>query len=169
MGNNGKSQGNWDSYEEYMQSDTWAKLAKEAREHANGRCQLCGEQNSTLEVHHNKYPTTWGEETQKDLIALCEHCHTAFHNFAEDKETAQRLKELLRGLESCLTKEQNHLGCALWLSINLDPSASEHRIERRTTAISEILRSVRNALDMDTIMESAHWEARLEKMIEENE
>ena len=42
------------------------------------RCQCCGVM-SNLEVHHKKYRSHSGEDSELNLITLCTTCHTGVH------------------------------------------------------------------------------------------
>lgn len=64
-------------YKEYLQSDHWKKVSREYRQ-KYGKCQLCGT-TGKLNVHHNNYECLYNE-TDKDLIVLCEDCHKKFHD-----------------------------------------------------------------------------------------
>ena len=66
-------------YDEYIASPMWARRKREAIECAGRRCQLCGESNAMLEVHHNTYAHL-GNERPADLCVLCVPCHETFHD-----------------------------------------------------------------------------------------
>ena len=42
------------------------------------RCQSCGTM-SNLEVHHLRFRSHAGEDSEQNLIILCSTCHTAIH------------------------------------------------------------------------------------------
>jgi 5-methylcytosine-specific restriction endonuclease McrA len=42
------------------------------------RCQSCGSM-SNLEVHHQQFRSHYGDDSEKNLITLCTHCHVGFH------------------------------------------------------------------------------------------
>jgi len=42
------------------------------------RCQSCGAM-SNLEVHHKTFRSHSGEDSENNLIALCNTCHAAVH------------------------------------------------------------------------------------------
>lgn len=67
----------WKTYQDYLNSPTWKKKAKRAREIAKYRCKVCNS-SGLLEVHHRCYPAKWGEEPLSDLLPLCEDCHSLF-------------------------------------------------------------------------------------------
>ncbi len=43
------------------------------------RCQSCGAM-SNLEVHHKDFRSQAGEDSEENLIALCNACHAAVHH-----------------------------------------------------------------------------------------
>ncbi len=67
------------NYASYISSHTWRKKAREMREKANFKCQLCAASDKPLNVHHNNYERL-GRERDDDLIVLCEPCHQKFHS-----------------------------------------------------------------------------------------
>jgi 5-methylcytosine-specific restriction endonuclease McrA len=42
------------------------------------RCQLCGTM-SNLEVHHRKFRSHSGTDSEENLITLCTECHSILH------------------------------------------------------------------------------------------
>jgi 5-methylcytosine-specific restriction endonuclease McrA len=47
--------------------------------HRDGwRCQFCGAM-SNLEVHHKDFRSHSGDDSEKNLIVLCNACHVAVH------------------------------------------------------------------------------------------
>jgi 5-methylcytosine-specific restriction endonuclease McrA len=42
------------------------------------RCQSCGTM-SNLEVHHKKFRSRMGDDSEANLITLCSSCHAAKH------------------------------------------------------------------------------------------
>jgi 5-methylcytosine-specific restriction endonuclease McrA len=42
------------------------------------RCQSCGAR-SNLEVHHRKFRSQSGDDSEQNLITLCAACHAAVH------------------------------------------------------------------------------------------
>ncbi len=65
-------------YGKYLKSARWDNLRKFMYNRAGYRCQLCGEKKERLNVHHNSYDNI-GNESEKDLIVLCESCHCWHH------------------------------------------------------------------------------------------
>ena len=67
------------NYASYLSSHAWKTRARQMREKANFKCQLCACTDKPLNVHHNNYERL-GRERDDDLIVLCEPCHHKFHN-----------------------------------------------------------------------------------------
>jgi 5-methylcytosine-specific restriction endonuclease McrA len=42
------------------------------------QCQVCGRR-TNLEVHHKKFRSRQGSDTETNLITLCNACHSATH------------------------------------------------------------------------------------------
>lgn len=87
-------------YREYLQSVEWKTLRRVAKELAGHKCQLC-DSSRGLNVHHRKYPDILGTEPIKDLVVLCEKCHSMFHGVSlpENKE---------KGCDGCGKVEDLH-------------------------------------------------------------
>lgn len=68
-------------YAQQIKSPKWQRLRLEVMD-ANGfQCQVCGEDNKELNVHHPYYlrgALIW-EYPAKDLQCLCYDCHAEFH------------------------------------------------------------------------------------------
>ena len=65
-------------YAEYLQTDHWVEVRKQALKRSGFRCQTCNTNKKTLHVHHRTYENR-GNEHYKDLTVLCEDCHEVFH------------------------------------------------------------------------------------------
>ncbi|HBV95804.1 MAG: hypothetical protein JL50_10950 [Peptococcaceae bacterium BICA1-7] len=65
-------------YKQYLQTEHWQKIRRNALKRANNRCQLCNS-GGLLNVHHRHYETK-GEEKYTDVIVLCQGCHGKFHD-----------------------------------------------------------------------------------------
>lgn len=65
-------------YREYLQTDEWQERRRQAMKRARFRCQLCNADKVRLNTHHRTYERR-GYEDDKDLIVLCENCHSIFH------------------------------------------------------------------------------------------
>ena len=71
-------------YDEYLQSQAWAKRRAHVLMRAQGSCEGCGEAPPT-EVHHLSYAHV-GDEFLFELVALCQACHGRMH--AEEQKLA---------------------------------------------------------------------------------
>lgn len=66
------------NYSELLKDPRWQKKRLHILERDHWACKLCGDTETTLNVHHKKYvknksPWDYPNET---LVTLCEHCHT---------------------------------------------------------------------------------------------
>ena len=70
------------NYSEQLKSPMWQKKRLEIMEKDNFTCQICGDNESTLNVHHLHYEKgkKVHEYEPKHLITLCENCHKEEHN-----------------------------------------------------------------------------------------
>jgi hypothetical protein len=66
------------SYAEYLASDHWKHVARDAKDRAGHKCQLCNS-SGLLNVHHRDYSRK-GAELPQDVICLCHSCHAKFHD-----------------------------------------------------------------------------------------
>lgn len=70
------------SYWEKLQDPRWQKKRLEVMEKCEFSCQLCGENQKTLNVHHKEYFKgfePW-EYEENQLIVLCKDCHENQHS-----------------------------------------------------------------------------------------
>jgi 5-methylcytosine-specific restriction endonuclease McrA len=109
------------SYSAYLKSEHWLETRRAALERAGYRCQVCNGRKN-LQVHHNSYENL-GHELDRDLIAMCDRCHTLYSERMPKPPTvipegvaftkwypAGRQGEIVRALET----EQNPVAiCAL--------------------------------------------------------
>ena len=73
-------------YSEYIQSDEWKEVRREALDLAGWQCNRCSERIG-LQVHHITYKNL-GCEEPGDLEVLCEH----HHEIADHERVAARAK-----------------------------------------------------------------------------
>lgn len=64
-------------YREYLMTDHWDGIRKDALRRAGYRCSTCNA-SVPLHVHHRTYENL-GREKASDVIALCAPCHSKFH------------------------------------------------------------------------------------------
>lgn len=65
------------TYQDQIKSPLWQKKRLEIMEKDNFTCQICGDKETTLNVHHLHYKqgNLIHEYDDKCLITLCENCH----------------------------------------------------------------------------------------------
>jgi 5-methylcytosine-specific restriction endonuclease McrA len=54
--------------------DSYERLRLQVLRRDNWRCQSCGA-TSHLEVHHQRFRSHSGTDSEQNLITLCHHCH----------------------------------------------------------------------------------------------
>ena len=70
-------------FAEYRTQPEWQARRTATLARAGYRCQVCGEGDVRLDVHHNTYER-YGNEDVLDLVVLCNHCHGLFHGPLND-------------------------------------------------------------------------------------
>ena len=73
-----KSREWWSEYNRYLRSSVWLVKRELVMQRAGGVCECCLERNAE-QVHHLKYPETFGMEPAWELRAVCIPCHENFH------------------------------------------------------------------------------------------
>lgn len=78
-----------------------SKAVNTAKKNVKARdtcCQICGEMEKPLEIHHimplSKYPELASDE--KNMIALCQKHHRQYHNIYEGSEGAESFAKYIR-------------------------------------------------------------------------
>lgn len=66
------------TYEDYLGSDHWKGKKSERLKLSNYCCDVCGDDEIQLQVHHKHYETL-GHEDMDDLASLCPYCHKDVH------------------------------------------------------------------------------------------
>jgi 5-methylcytosine-specific restriction endonuclease McrA len=70
-------------FKEYRLTPEWQAKRTQALSRAGYQCQVCGQRDARLDVHHNTYQRC-GDESIYDLVALCAGCHALFHAGLQD-------------------------------------------------------------------------------------
>lgn len=97
-------------YKEQIKSPKWQKKRLEVMQKDNFTCQLCGNTESMLNVHHLSYHrdrNIW-EYEEWELITLCENCHKEEHSSMDDiineidsiKSRGVTMREIIAVLDS---------------------------------------------------------------------
>lgn len=74
------------SYSDLLKSPKWQKKRLEILNRDNFTCQLCGDTETQLQVHHKRYITgndPW-EYGNNDLITACQDCHKLIEDTKND-------------------------------------------------------------------------------------
>lgn len=68
-------------YKDYIQSHPhWKEVRRQRLRFDNGMCVVCHKEvGNDFETHHLNY-NHLGNEHMRDVVTMCKHCHTAFHN-----------------------------------------------------------------------------------------
>jgi 5-methylcytosine-specific restriction endonuclease McrA len=62
---------------------SYRKLHREVLRRDGWRCQICGTM-ERLEVHHRKFRSKAGDDSEENLITLCFECHARIHRLGFD-------------------------------------------------------------------------------------
>ena len=66
-------------YQSYLKTEYWQKVKRIMYHLAGKSCEVCGDNDCKLAVHHRSYARI-GMEEEIDLQLLCDTCHEAKHN-----------------------------------------------------------------------------------------
>lgn len=58
--------------------EVYRELCRQVLERDGWRCQLCGSMEN-LQVHHVKWRSQLGDDSEQNLITLCSSCHRSCH------------------------------------------------------------------------------------------
>jgi len=61
---------------------TYEELRQQVLRRDGWRCQSCGAM-SNLEVHHQQFRSHFGDDSEQNLITLCNACHDALHHLPQ--------------------------------------------------------------------------------------
>lgn len=61
-----------------LDAESYRELHQQVLERDSWRCQLCGTMQH-LQVHHLKFRSRSGDDTDQNLITLCAQCHEQVH------------------------------------------------------------------------------------------
>lgn len=64
-----------DRYDQHISSAEWKSLKHKIIEQRGNRCERCGQENASLELHHVHYHSL-GNEKPEDVELLCSECHS---------------------------------------------------------------------------------------------
>ncbi len=62
-----------------LDPESYRKLQREILKRDGWRCQMCGRMEN-LEIHHRKFRSQSGDDSEENLITLCSQCHAQIHH-----------------------------------------------------------------------------------------
>lgn len=74
------------NYAEKLRNPKWQRKKSEIMMRDDFTCTKCGDTETTLNVHHEKYIGEPWETPDKYLKTLCENCHATLHGKQVEKE-----------------------------------------------------------------------------------
>lgn len=80
-------------YAEKLKSPKWQRRRLEIMERDNFTCQICGNKDATLNVHHLYYNDEPWDAEDDCLITLCEECHEHEHDAGHLQRAIQDLRK----------------------------------------------------------------------------
>jgi 5-methylcytosine-specific restriction endonuclease McrA len=81
-------------YQQFLKSDHWKNLRQQTLERDRHRCRICDHDCiQNLEIHHRRYPATFGDETIDDLTTLCRYCHETVSNRNGNRRTSLQMTQ----------------------------------------------------------------------------
>ncbi len=80
----------FDEYKKYIKTKKWKTIAKEVKERANNKCEICGSERK-LVTHHHNYVNVYNE-THDDLLCVCNRCHETIHHGCSCFKSAELCK-----------------------------------------------------------------------------
>lgn len=76
------------SYKTYIKSNLWIKRKNRYWKKYGKKCRVCGSSNYVT-LHHKEYNNNYGDEPDKELIAMCQSCHFRYHDNFPTKKNMQ--------------------------------------------------------------------------------
>ena len=62
----------------HLDADSYRQLCARVLERDGWRCQSCGSMQQ-LQVHHQQFRSHGGDDSEENLITLCDGCHKLLH------------------------------------------------------------------------------------------
>lgn len=76
-----------ETYSDKLKNPKWQRCRLEVMQRDNFTCTLCGDDRTTLNVHHEDYSGNPWEISHELLKTVCQHCHAVIHKLSEYKIT----------------------------------------------------------------------------------
>lgn len=86
------------TYSEQLKSPKWQKKRLEIMGRDKFTCQICGDKETQLNVHHKEYSGNAWEANNKDLTTICKHCHKLIHFISDDINKYKVRKKLIKDI-----------------------------------------------------------------------
>lgn len=86
------------TYSDKLKSPKWQKKRLEILQRDDFTCKICGDKDTTLNIHHLKYLLNPWDVDNKYLVTVCEHCHKiieSYKNEIDDFNSLTIIKKLL--------------------------------------------------------------------------
>jgi hypothetical protein len=85
-------------YSEKLKDPRWQKKRLEILQRDNFKCKLCGDEKTSLQVHHKEYINGNDPWNYPDisLITLCEHCHLEIEKLRENNIDTNKIISILK-------------------------------------------------------------------------
>lgn len=83
------------TYAEKLKNPRWQKKRLQILDRDKFTCTLCGDTETTLHVHHNKYEGEPWEAEDAELKTHCEHCHLIIESFKKS-EVDEKVKRVVK-------------------------------------------------------------------------
>jgi 5-methylcytosine-specific restriction endonuclease McrA len=61
-----------------LDADAYQQLCRRVLERDGWRCQSCGSMQQ-LQIHHKQFRSHSGDDSEENLITLCDQCHKLIH------------------------------------------------------------------------------------------
>jgi hypothetical protein len=114
-------------YSEKLKDPQWQRKRLRILERDEFSCQICGDTESPLAVHHYKYSGEPWEVEDKYLKTLCENCHESEHK--DLKEYKKLLLDTMEELQSECYREVAHIVNLILTHSKYPPEISLHILE----------------------------------------
>jgi hypothetical protein len=88
------------SYKELLMDPRWQRKRLEVLEKKGWKCQNCGENETTLNVHHFLYLRGFDPWEYEDwaYAVVCDECHDLAHHYKERRQITLAKSEYARGI-----------------------------------------------------------------------
>jgi len=83
--------------QERIASAQWTSLKRQIIERRGNRCERCGGEDRSLDLHHLHY-RSMGNEQPEDVVLLCRDCHAEADKARDEKNRPQQDQPPLEGL-----------------------------------------------------------------------